>query len=489
MRRNAICLRLSAVLALFFLVLACGEARAVTCGAIPFSFANGTIWDATQVNTNFAALRTCVNNVATSFAALRDSAGLNPTPGNFYVSATGSDAADCLTSVVSGAHGPCLTINHTLAVALATDARQALLTINIGAGTFTEPVAVNGPNVGGTSATNFVTAAASMPVVLLKGAGSGSTTIFGPATYLGNNYCYAILANGGANVGLQALSVQANGGGGSCNVSDLYVQAASMWIFSDVVLKAATGNLISMEENALLYVTAGTSAPGLTLAGNAYNGISIDGNSTFVSDSTVQISGAITLSGSCFLDVSYHSVFKISLPNPAFTSGATVTGRRFCLDGLSDLLIGSPPAVWPGSFLGLVANGSRYQAPSGPVGGGAGACIGGAAGCPNANGPTGLGTGSTAMSSGSGAYGGAVALTAGVGAAASGSVSIWLPYEMDRGVCSPSFQGTGTWNARASVVTSGFTTSNGIILTWDNNAAALTAGLTYYIGYTCNTTQ
>lgn len=415
---------------------------------------------------------------------LRPSALLNPTPGFVYVRAGGNDANDCLTDVVSGSHGPCATAQRALAVGLGQDAKSNVLTIDIGPGTFTAPIAVNGPNVGGTSSTNFVTAAASMPVVLLKGASSAATTIFGPATYLGTNYCYAILANGGAVVGLQNLSVQADGGGGSCNVSDLYIQAAQMWNFGDVVLKSATGNFISAEEHALFYNTAGTTTPGLTVQGSAYNGFNFDESSSFVSDSTVNINGAITLAGGCFVNLDYGSIFKITIPNPAFTNGATVSGRRFCLAGLSNMAIGNPPPTWFGS-LGIVSNGSRYEAPD------AVPCVGGAVGCPATGAPTGGGAGATyAISDGSGAYGGAVRITAGAGASASGGITIGFPYEMNRGACATFFtQGTGTWDARATIALNGFTTDQGLGISWDNNAVALTDTETYFIGWTCNTTQ
>jgi hypothetical protein len=49
--------------------------------------------------------------------------------------------------------------------------------------------------------------------------------------------------------------------------------------------------------------------------------------------------------------------------------------------------------------------------------------------------------------------------------------------------------GTGTWDARATIKGGGFTTANDVHWTWDNNGVGLTSGSTYYIGYTCNTSK
>jgi hypothetical protein len=48
-------------IAVVFLLTLCGTARATTCGAVPYTFTNGTVADANQVNANFAALFTCGN--------------------------------------------------------------------------------------------------------------------------------------------------------------------------------------------------------------------------------------------------------------------------------------------------------------------------------------------------------------------------------------------------------------------------------------------
>lgn len=415
---------------------------------------------------------------------LRQSMLDNPTPSTVFVRVGGNDSFDCMASTQVGGHGPCATVQAALTAALARDARSAVLVVDVGEGTFSAPVAVNGANVGGASSANFVTAAISTPLVLIRGAGSGLTEIFGPATYRGVNYCYAILANAGAVVGLQGLSVRADGGGGSCLVSNLYIQAAQMWGFGDVLLKSATGNFISAEEHALFYNTAGTTAPGLTVQGSAYNGFNFDETSSFVSDSTVQISGAITLAGGCFVNLDFNSSFKITIPNPAFTSGASVSGRRFCLAGLSTMAIGNPPAVWFGASLGIVSNGSRYEAPD------AVPCIGGTAGCASPSAPTGLGAGSATISAGSGAYGGAIRLAPGAGAGNAGGVTLGLPHEMNRGSCIPNkIQGTGTWQITSSFAVNGFTTDEGLGISWDNGGVNLTPGDTYFINYVCTTTQ
>lgn len=56
-----------ALLLVLVLALSTGNARAQSaCGPLPFTFVNGTVADATQVNTNFSTLLTCINAISTS---------------------------------------------------------------------------------------------------------------------------------------------------------------------------------------------------------------------------------------------------------------------------------------------------------------------------------------------------------------------------------------------------------------------------------------
>jgi hypothetical protein len=165
--------------------------------------------------------------------------------------------------------------------------------------------------------------------------------------------------------------------------------------------------------------------------------------------------------------------------NPAVTSGATITGSRFTLTGLSNLRVDHPPATWPGT-IGSADHGSRYQA-SDSI-----ACLGGAAGCANTNTSTALGVGGSYALSG-GAYAGVVTMTMGASALTLGTVQLGFPYVLTAGRCTASFSnGSGGWNALVSYLTNGLS-STGIAISWANNGAALVNGSTYFINYTCQT--
>lgn len=404
----------------------------------------------------------------------------------FYVSPTGNDSNTCLSTGSS-----CLTIKKALDTAMATDARGGSLVINLAAGTYAENVTVSGTVPGSVNAKLWVYGY-SHPQIILRGASAATTEILGVPIVAGQGYCYTVFANNGAYLGLEKLSIRSDTAGGSCGQSNLYIQLATVYILSDVAMKAATGNLIMLEESANLYVSPGKpTPPALTLAGNAYYGVVVSANSMFASDSTIAIAGPLTMAGGLLFYADEHSLIKMLLGNPAVTSGAVVTGRRFGVYGNSYMNVGNPPAVWPGSR-GIIGGGSRYYAPD------AFACAGGTAGCVNTVVPVGLGTGGTAAIGGdSGIYAGAMFLTAGAGAAASGYFGVGLPVEIDRvpgastgGACVPVVSdGTGTWNPRASVKVSGFTTATGAEVYWDNNAVPLTSGQTYYVLWVCNTTR
>jgi hypothetical protein len=489
MRRNAV---LAAFFGLLCLLMGARQAEA-TCPVIPFVFSPGTTIDPTQANANWTALRNCIN------AAVPPSTRLF-TDINYYVSTAGSDSNNCAAATVTGADGPCLTINHALAVALATDAKQGNVVINIGTGTFNENISFAGYSVGTVGNPPFITNV-SMPQLVLSGQGSplqvgpNATIIRGVPLISGNSFCYTILATNMAQVSLRNLAVKADVGGGACTQSDLFVQSgAIMYIDADVELLDATGNLIAMEEQGGLYVSAGSGAQALVLGGNAgVYGVNVGANSWFAADSTVGIKNSPTFTGGFLFLAETGSLIKLS-GNPAVDDnsggGAPMTGAHFYLGGNSVMNVATPPTVWPGTQ-GIIADGSRYQAVDSIP------CIGGSAGCPQVLTANNLGaSGTVGVSSRSSAYGIAIQLSpAGAGIGNTGFVYLGrkTAYLLN-GLCSwTRANGTGQWepivagNPPSTFWGSGFETANGFFLQWDNGGVNLGAGLTYEIQGVCNT--
>jgi hypothetical protein len=218
------------------------------------------------------------------------------------------------------------------------------------------------------------------------------------------------------------------------------------------------------------------------------NGINISANSWFSADSVVNIPGAITLGGGLLFYAETNSLIKLS-GNPGVTSGAPVTGGRFFVGAGSTMVVANPPTVWPGTIGGVNYGGRYYASDDIP-------CLGGAAGCSAVFAPTNIGgSGTAGMSANSGMYGGAILLSplTGGGPAPNNTGVVyagWTTLFPVGAICTAQLvDGTGTWDARATIKGGGFTTANDVHWTWDNNGVGLTSGSTYYIGYTCNTSK
>lgn len=382
------------------------------------------------------------------------------------ISKTGADVAGCGAAQGSGA---CLTIGYALGQALALDVGNSSVTLQLGAGTWSENVTVNGPLRGGTSPTGF-TGIATMPLVKIVGAGSASTTIAGGQTVAGASYCYAVLANGGAQVSLQGMTVTANAGGSTCNQSDLYAQFfGTVYIVADVKLGASNGYAVFAEEFGMIQVAAGcgSCSGALTFAASGIGAVGLSTNSVFQSDSTLVFTGTPAYSQQVFL-AEGNSTVKL-LANPP-TSGS-FTGTLFSLLSNS-VFINYNSETWPGSY-GLVASGGIWQnAPPPSVG---------------SLTLAGLGSTPTVVTTGD-AYHGLVTMTpGGSGIAATGTFQITLPYAIDNGYCtiSPTGDGTGSWQLGSVFQISGNTLSPTI--RWSNGGAtALTSGQTYPLAYVCH---
>jgi hypothetical protein len=142
-------LRILAALALLLMSATAEAASPVTPCAptMPFTFVNGTVADATQVNTNFSALLTCANNN-----------GRIPINTNIVMSVAlaGTDVNNsCLSPIV-----PCATGNQAIAVLqqsfVFVDCTHTVTISYIGGGSFTQSTLVAGRIPGQCSAFQLV---------------------------------------------------------------------------------------------------------------------------------------------------------------------------------------------------------------------------------------------------------------------------------------------------------------------------------------------
>ncbi len=117
---------------------------------------------------------------------------------NTYVNnSTGNDSNDCLAATVGGGHGPCTTINHTVAVAKNTvdvgGLTSPVVNVATGTGTYAEEIDLNGAIVGGTS-------------IQVTGTGSGNVTIQAPSGK------YAVSTQDGAAIQFSGVTFGCAGG-------------------------------------------------------------------------------------------------------------------------------------------------------------------------------------------------------------------------------------------------------------------------------------
>lgn len=116
---------------------------------------------------------------------------------NFYVSMTGVDAGPCTSPLAPGR-----TIGYVAALAMQ-NTTPGLATVNIGPGTWDESVNINGdpPSYPNARSGPFP------PWVGLLFQGDGNTTVWGPDAGC-DAQCGALIANGGANVGIRNLALR-----------------------------------------------------------------------------------------------------------------------------------------------------------------------------------------------------------------------------------------------------------------------------------------
>ena len=426
-------------------------------GGMKIDGSNGT----SAAIVNLGGMKIDASN-ATSAAGLnlgiRRSAALNPTPYTWFVRDTGNDTADCLTISTS-----CLTINAALNKAFLADANRQSVVIDIGSGTFLESVAVNGQMPGAIGNGGFLSAL-SAPMVYLKGAGSGVTTIAGPT----NNLCYTLLANNYGSLAISGMTVTSVNSS-TCSQSGLYAQFfGTLYVYGDVKVGPVNQWGVFGEEYGSIIVTPGCmSCSGLTFSGNAYGAIGLSATSMFQSDSTINFAGSPTYTYG--FAAGENSLIKLS-GNPPLSG--SFGGPAMFFSGNSTML-NYHSGTWAGSP-GYMGSGSRWE------------------GLPPAAtlvSTTGLGsTGTVSIQDGSSPYSGLIYMTpGGTGIASLGTVTISMPYMLYHGAC------TVGWNENASAsfqLGSVFwysVNSNQYIIKWSNGGStALTSGQSYPLTWVCN---
>jgi hypothetical protein len=400
------------------------------------------------------------SNVGLSCGTINPGRPVNPI--NLYVATTGSDGQNC-TLIGS----PCLTLQRAINVALTYDFQGASLTINLAAGTYTSGGYIGGPLPGagqnGAGAT-----------LIILGAGSGSTTLGVTNCSSGGNGS-GVFISGAANVQIGSMTITTTCGGTASDIF-LYQGGRGSFANADVILGAATWAKI--DANTQSQFNAGFAT---TFTGNGQYGFLVGANSTIISNG-VTVTGSPTLAAG-FVGVIDNSVYD----SGGVTMTGTMTGPRYNMNNSGTIDTEQNVNAFPGSTLGVIGNNSVYYT------GATNACVGGAGGCPVVTGPTGLGTGSAAISAGSGDWSGDVVLTAGTGAAATGVVHVSPKSDLQgpagcTAFCTTTISNVGTaWTAGATTQAYFLQSSSApdIVITWFNNAVALTNTGNYNIVYMC----
>lgn len=411
--------------------------------------------------------------------------GVPLSPGNFYVSATGSDSADCLAATVVGADGPCLTIQHAVSVALGYDANSANVTVNIGAGTFATPNVSGGLRGFANATTPNSTAVA--PYLILSGAGSASTSLTNIGT--GSPLTLAAITDG-AHVEFTGLTLDIPSTGAIAALVAIKASGPGtiVRIGSDITAFATVSNglthVFDIENQAIVEDVGNT----ITLTGVYVSIATLTNEASLIlgSGSNIACSGttAPTIHQFAFVMAAGSTVTAVAPSFTACTPGANNAPYKVSGNSILDLAPQNIPVGSGGASItlgNLITGGVLTDAVP-----------------PTTTTQSGLGSSCTAatctsVSSGASSRGGIITLSpTGSGIAATGSVILaWgdllLPAT---GVllvpCTYTLINTATpWNARATVISSTSGSATGIF-TWDNNGVALVAGDTYAIGYTCN---
>src|SRR5688572_7028566 len=88
------------------LIAACGVAQSqAACPALPYNLANGQVADATQVMSNYEALRDCINDLGTVDTGVADEIATYDVSGNVV---SGKTLTEILDSTIGTAQGSLL---------------------------------------------------------------------------------------------------------------------------------------------------------------------------------------------------------------------------------------------------------------------------------------------------------------------------------------------------------------------------------------------
>jgi hypothetical protein len=292
----------------------------------------------------------CVKFDASGNLVAQGTACVNGAVASFFADpSTGNDSNDCLAASAGGGHGPCLTLQRVVSVAITYDAGNVRPIINLAAGTFTSGATVAGALRGEATPT------ANPPGLSIVGAGSGSTTI--DDTPL----CGTLIASNHANVILSNLTIQHSGAGGCGGQgSAIFAEGlAFVALGADVKFGPTQGQHMHAEGGALIEITANYS-----IGGSAANHMAASTSGKIFNDGhVVTCTGAFAYT--TFILAQSNSTI-LFLPGATFSGCGGTTGVKFQLVGGAILDAGGVSgllATIPGSNNGQVDDSSRYSNP------------------------------------------------------------------------------------------------------------------------------
>lgn len=377
-----------------------------------------------------------------------------------YVAKTGTDSGNCQSSA-------CKTISYTLQQNILMDVDGGNLVIHIGAGTWNESIAINGPVVNGVNNAPIPSIGSVWPSMLvLSGHTSSDTILAGDG-----NVCYTVASSNYAILGIRNIKLTATAL--SCQ-SELFAQMGGMInVFDNVVFGAASASQVHAENS-------GSSVQfweNYTIAGNAQTFAAIGQNAlVLVSGGVGTLTGTPSYSNS-FIFAYANGTYQTNI-NPTFSGSAT--GPQFIL--LSNAVIetngATAQSLIPGNQLGRVSSGGRYRGPMHA----------------SVLSDSGLGfSGSSVVSSSSTPRAGLVILSPLDSPHADGTVDVLMPYQVimddgSPGQCSATFSqgGSAGWGSGAVLTTDLIDgTPTYLRINWDN-PTALVSGATYQLNYTCS---
>jgi hypothetical protein len=361
----------------------------------------------------------------------------------FSVTTGGSDSNSCLVA------SPCLTVQHAAIVAMQYMTAGFDVTVNIGTGSFA------GVNIAGVLMGSGVQSTQGS-FLILNGNGAANTTITQWASS-GIN----IQATSGIMVQPQNMTISVATG-----QFGLFSELFSNITTGVGVTIIGTGTATAMHSEADSYMANGASVTLTGSFGSIYTGST---------NSIAQFGNALVCSSLTSVTQWVYMDTSASVSFSSISGCGGVTGTRYVVNGNAFVnnLTGS---ALPGNAIGQVASGGRYR-PS-PV-----------ISTPTS---TGLGTGSAAFAASytSGSHGGVITLSPTGSPSATGTIG--LNWAEDQISSSSTFApctvaliaGTSQWPT-TSILQINVLSLASLSINWATGGAALTAGQTYNVSYTC----